>query len=1230
MNGTGVPDSWIGPAPTLAGCAGDAGCACGDCAGCPDDRCDEDAAGELAIRPSRPGLAQLPYRVGHRAAFLAAAIRRLPRVTVQDPEAGDDAPARPLRALTTRRPDDFTLALLDGWACTADVLSFYSERIINEGYLRCATERRSVVELGRLLGYRPRPGVSATAWLSYGIEDGAEVTIAAGSAVQSTPAPGSVPQTFETAEDLDARGEWNRLPLQRTRAPDVDDLAPIRDGETVDLVVAGTPVLTPGDMVLADAGGTHAPLRLLAVAPGPDGVGTLLTLGSWDPDPTGAGATLPARLGAALDRAADLTAAAVDPDRVTAQTVVAALNELKGLIATAPPPHVLRGHLVGETLPLIREQLRRDRLRSHAGPLRRWLGKVVADLERFLPASAERAAAADGPDGATAGTIGGALADLGKPPSLPPSDPSRLARDVDDALGAGSDTVASLLASAHPELRETLYQAWAQVPGGPPAALRLYALASKAGLFGATAPEQPVRDRAGTVKGTREWTLERPGTDTVAEEFRVDVTVPFDLLRNDVADDAPVTISAVVGAASGQLTATAGELRQGPLTVPLSPGDAVATLTCTPDPPTLEVALPQHDLRFTGTLPFSDDRLTWQSVGADPTTVRFETTPGDVDGGGSTVQLRIDGAHGIPGAAVPTEQRFVLRLDGPYPGIVPGSFVVVERPAGPADAPPTVLVTTVVGVSEAGFSDYGFTGRGARLELDSPWLAPDVTDESFAVVRGSVVHARSAPLELLPSPLDPAEDALCGGEIPLDRLLDGLRPGRWLIVSGERTDVLTTGTDSAGGPAQLRVPGVHAAELVMIGGVRQVVTTGPDARTRTVIDLATPLAYCYRRDTAVIYGNVLRATHGQSATQVLGSGDATVPHQRFTLAHGPLTHLASAADGTVRPALDVQVDGVRWSLADTLVDQPGTARRWQLADDGGGTASVLFGDGVEGARLPTGQENVVAVYRFGLGAAGNLDAGRLDQPTTRPQGVQTVTNPLPATGGADADGVDAIRRRVPQSVLALDRVVSVDDYAGFAAAFPGIAKAVAARVTDGQREVVHVTVAAEGDAPLDPGSDLFRALHTALLRQGDPDQPLRLARRALRTLVISAGIALEADGIWETVSAAVRATLFDRFGFAARDLAQDVVRSEVIAVVQAVPQVRYVDLDVLDALDDAAVIAALTQPAAAGLASVLGLRHRVRALQARPDPGPPPGVQPAQLVVLPADVPDVVLLKEIP
>ena len=83
--------------------------------------------------------------------------------------SSSDYPA--LSKLTVREATDAAIAWLDAWAMVGDVLCFYQERIANEGYLRTATERRSVLELARLVGYRPRPGVAATVYLAYTIDD---------------------------------------------------------------------------------------------------------------------------------------------------------------------------------------------------------------------------------------------------------------------------------------------------------------------------------------------------------------------------------------------------------------------------------------------------------------------------------------------------------------------------------------------------------------------------------------------------------------------------------------------------------------------------------------------------------------------------------------------------------------------------------------------------------------------------------------------------------------------------------------------------------------------------------------------------------------------------------------------------------------------------------------------------------------------------------------------------
>ncbi|HET6555409.1 MAG TPA: putative baseplate assembly protein, partial [Dyella sp.] len=160
---------------------------------------------------NRPGLGSLAYRVGTYADFFA---------TMQMDLSSSALPA--LAGLRTRELDDPSMALIDAWAIGADVLSFYQERIANEGYLRTATERCSVLQLGRLVDYRLRPGVAASVYLAYTIDDNSPpVTIPLGAKAQSVPAPGEQMQTFETAESLDARHEWNVLKPRQTQPQNI-------------------------------------------------------------------------------------------------------------------------------------------------------------------------------------------------------------------------------------------------------------------------------------------------------------------------------------------------------------------------------------------------------------------------------------------------------------------------------------------------------------------------------------------------------------------------------------------------------------------------------------------------------------------------------------------------------------------------------------------------------------------------------------------------------------------------------------------------------------------------------------------------------------------------------------------------------------------------------------------------------------------------------------------------
>ena len=418
--------------------------------------------------------------------------------------------------------------------------------------------------------------------------------------------------------------------------------------------------------------------------------------------------------------------------------------------------------------------------------------------------------------------------------------------------------------------------------------------------------------------------------------------------------------------------------------------------------------------------------------------------------------------------------------------------------------------------------------------------------------------------------------------IELDDFYADLESGRWLIVAGERTDVTAPDPTNPGGSTVVR--GIKAAELVMISEVVQKVqmtsASGgygyygpaeiplPGDRTHTFLRLASALKYRYRRDTVTIYGNVVKATHGETRTEVLGSGDGSQVFQAFTLRQPPLTYLAAATPAGAASTLKITVNDVEWHEADALAGLQPIDRRYIIRIDDEGKTTATFGNGREGARIPTGAENVKAVYRNGIGQPGNVQVGQISLLATRPLGVKGVINPLRASGGADRESRDQVRRNAPLAVMALDRLVSVQDFADFTRTFAGIQKASAKRLTDRRRELIHLTIAGADDIPIDRNSGLYRNLNAALRRFGDPDQPLQIDTRELTLLVISANVRILPDYQWEPVVTQLRTELLDAFSFARRDLGQDVLLSQVITMMQKVEGVAFVDVDTLTGITE--------------------------------------------------------------
>lgn len=340
-------------------------------------------------------------------------------------------------------------------------------------------------------------------------------------------------------------------------------------------------------------------------------------------------------------------------------------------------------------------------------------------------------------------------------------------------------------------------------------------------------------------------------------------------------------------------------------------------------------------------------------------------------------------------------------------------------------------------------------------------------------------------------------------------------------------------------------------------------------RDRSHLRLADPTRHVYDRRALRINANVAPATHGESVEAIAGSGDGSLAGQQFVLTQAPLTFVSAGTPSGCRSTLELRVNDVLWSELPTLFGSTPDARVFETSRSDAAVTTLRFGDGIEGARLPSGMSNVRVRYRKGLGVAGNVAAGKLTTLLSRPLGVSEAVNPVAATGGEDAESLDRARQNAPITVLTLDRAVSIADYANFARAFAGIDKAHALWIPAGPAYGVLLTIAGVDGAEVPEPSDTYRHLRDALRSQGDPLVPLRMLNYRDVRFRCSLAVKVLATHEPEPVLTAVDVALRTRFCFGARRFGQPVSVDEVAATAQAVNGVEAVHVTRLQRTDAA-------------------------------------------------------------
>jgi hypothetical protein len=527
--------------------------------------------------------------------------------------------------------------------------------------------------------------------------------------------------------------------------------------------------------------------------------------------------------------------------------------------------------------------------------------------------------------------------------------------------------------------------------------------------------------------------------------------------------------------------------------------------------------------------------------------------------------LHIDGLNGISFDATNCEwtgdawelSGQHLELDAAYTGIALGSLCVLVGPE-------VTKACRIDALSEVSLSRFALSGKVTRLELLAAplqgarrsggqfWLVPDLIGSikpsvptSYASClngfdrRQTSVFLQSESLKLSAIKPLPTHHRV----VDRDREIRVQGPLKTLPPAGQRGVLLEA--DGKGGWAPREMISIQSCEEDSVA-VR--------------LTLADSLSGSYKPAQVRINLNIARATHGETVREILGNGDARIPSQRFALKQRPLTYIPAGTPAGAESTLEVRVDDLLWSARPSFIGAGPRDRVFTQRIDDDGTVILRFGDGINGARLPSGQSNVRARYRKGTGLGGLVGAKQLSLLMSRPLGVKEVLNPQAATGAEDPETLETARTTAPIRVLTLDRVVSLQDYEDYARTFPGIAKA-RADVHPTQPETVFVTVAGAKGASIPEGSELANRLGKALLTWGNPHLTVQVRSYRSVRFELTLKIEVRPDTLAERVADSVRATLTEAFSFERAVLGGRIWRSEVIALIQGIPGVEAVDIE---------------------------------------------------------------------
>ncbi|MGH8109150.1 MAG: hypothetical protein ACREO1_10610 [Arenimonas sp.] len=511
----------------------------------------------------------------------------------------------------------------------------------------------------------------------------------------------------------------------------------------------------------------------------------------------------------------------------------------------------------------------------------------------------------------------------------------------------------------------------------------------------------------------------------------------------------------------------------------------------------------------------------------------------------------------------PNLSAYEFPLDREFKDIAVGNTVLIQGRFGSTSISTPVRFTLVRDVSqlEAESVSWGMqSGAASMLTLDS----------RLRVIRNGIVF-RFADIRSL-SVLQVTADAFT---VRAGHVNSNANSGQTLKYFGNREQA-----KQLEGRRLLMAPAEADAFEARVDAITVSNSNGDSFHTISLDRTVTYSDFEYDAATVEVFGNIVDASQGKTLDRVaIGSGDARALFQSFALPKAPLTYLFDAVRTPAQtPALDVYVDGILWKRLDTLFNAGPKCQVYIVREDSEGNSVVQFGDGKTGARLPTGSSNVLAGYRVGIGAHGELKAGSKPTATGKLNELDKVFLPVDVTTGADAESADNARRSAPAKLQSLGRLVSLADYEAETRMLPNVLKVSARWAAPEGTPLIALTVLTQSGSNADLTQ--IRDALTAYSRCRGPARHPVLAINGHKQFVhVDALVGYDPSRLVEDITKAIKLALGlsgeeangidgkdGLFGLNRREFYQSIHTSEIIAAIQNVPGVTWVQLRAARAL----------------------------------------------------------------